>query len=227
MLALATGCAMFGVSIHDPDVVFTDLGLAVLAAWLARHLWAASGRSTLPRAGAVLLGGLASAALWGAIFHAFFPDDTATPSGYAAWVPVVLSIVVAAGAMLVLALRTLIPRLPPGVRVSLVATYATGFLAAALLGDQSFGTIVRFYLPSVILLLIGAGWQAIRGGSAGWALIALGLIISVAAALLQQAAVSIHPVYFDHNAIYHVVQGFAIVVLYLGFRRVPRSPAGA
>jgi len=218
---------MFGIPIHDPDVVFTDLGLAVLAAWLGRRLWTVSSQGTRPRAGAVLLAGLASAALWGAIFHAFFPADTATPAGYAAWVPVVLSIVVAASAMLVLALRTLIPLLPPRVRVSLVTVYAAGFLAAALLGDQSFGTIVRFYLPALILLLIGAGWRAIRGPGAGWALIALGLIISVGAALLQQAAVSVHPVYFDHNAVYHVVQGFAIVVLYLGFRRASEGPASA
>jgi hypothetical protein len=201
--------------------------LAILAACLGRALWTASGQGTLPRAGAVLLAGLASAALWGAIFHAFFPDNTATSSGFAAWVPVVLSIVVAATAMLELALRTLMPRLPPRVRPSLVATYAAGFLAVALLVDESFTTIVRFYLPVLLLLLMVAGLQAIRHRSAGWALIALGLTISVGAALLQQAEVSIHPVHFDHNAVYHVVQGFAVVALYLGFRRVPQAPPRA
>jgi hypothetical protein len=50
-------------------------------------------------------------------------------------------------------------------------------------------------------------------------LIAAGLIMSAGAAVLQQAKVSLHPDYFDHNAVYHVVQGIALVVLYLGFRR--------
>jgi hypothetical protein len=44
--------------------------------------------------------------------------------------------------------------------------------------------------------------------------------------VLQQAGVSIHPVYFDHNAVYHVVQAVAVVLLYLGFQRSPEAPAG-
>jgi hypothetical protein len=33
--------------------------------------------------------------------------------------------------------------------------------------------------------------------------------------------VALHPVYFDHNAVYHLVQSVAIVVLYLGWKRAP------
>ena len=45
-------------------------------------------------------------------------------------------------------------------------------------------------------------------------------LLSVLAALLQQARIAIHPVYFDHNALYHVVQAAALVLLYFGFRAV-------
>jgi hypothetical protein len=107
-----------------------------------------------------------------------------------------------------------------------VAVYAAGFLVVVLLVDESFTSIVRFYMPALILLLIAAGQQALRGRSTGWALIAIGLTASVGAALLQQAEVSLHPTYFDHNAVYHVVQGIALVILYLGFRRVPDAPPG-
>ena len=208
-----------GISINEPDVVFTDLGLAILAAYLGWRLWTASGIGSLARAGAVLLGGLASAAFWGAIFHAFFPADTATLPGFIAWIPVAVSIIVAGATMLELGLRFLVPALPAPVRRSIVATYAAGFAVVVLLLDESFTSIVRFYLPPLILLLAAAGHQAIRGRNAGWTRIALGLIISVGAALLQQAEVSIHSLYFDHNAVYHVVQSVAIVFLYLGFRR--------
>ena len=212
------------IPIHDPDVVLTDLGLAILAVYLGRRLWTEPGRGALSKAGAVLLGGLASAAFWGAIFHAFFPADTATFAGFVAWIPVVLSITVAAATMLELALRILMPRLAQRVRRTVVAAYAATFLAVVLLVDESFTSIVGFYVPALILLLIAAGQQAIRDRSTGWALIGIGLTISLGAALLQQAEVSIHPVYFDHNAVYHVVQGMALVVLYLGFRRVPEAP---
>jgi len=211
-----------GVRANDPDVVLTDLGLALLAGWLGWRLGTAPGRGSLAKAGAVLLGGLASAALWGAIFHAFFPGDTATPAGFIAWIPVALSILVVAATLLELGLRILAPGLAPPVRRSTVAAYAAPFAAVALLVDQSFTSIVRFYLPALVLFLVAAVRQAIRSGSAGWRLIAVGVTVSAGAAVLQQARVSLHPVYFDHNAVYHVVQGFAVVLLYLGFREGER-----
>ena len=85
-----------GISIPKPDVVFTDLGLAILGAYLGWRLWTARGEGMLPRTGVVVVGGLASAAFWGAIFHAFFPANTATPAGFMAWIPVALSILVVA-----------------------------------------------------------------------------------------------------------------------------------
>jgi hypothetical protein len=219
--------ALLRIPIHEPDVVFTDLGLAVLAAYLGRRLWTASRQSELPRAGAVLMGALASAALWGAIFHAFFPEETATPLGFLAWLPVALSILIAAAIMLELGLRILVPRLPPRVRRSIVAIYAVAFAVVLLLVDESFTSIVRFYLPALLLLLIAAGQQAARSRSVGWTLIASGLVMSAGAAFLQQTGVSIHPVYFDHNAVYHVLQGIALVFLYLGFGRAHEESAGA
>jgi hypothetical protein len=219
--------ALLGIPIHEPDVVFTDLGLAVLATYLARRLWTAFGQSELPRAGAILMGALASAALWGAIFHAFFPDETATLPGYIAWLPVALSILIAAATMLELGLRILVPRLRSRVRRSIVAIYGVAFAAVVLLVDESFTSLVRFYIPALVLLLIAAGQQATRSRSVAWTLIASGLITSVGAAVLQQARVSIHSVYFDHNAVYHVIQGVALVFLYLGFRRAHEGSAGA
>jgi hypothetical protein len=175
----------------------------------------------LPKAGAVLLGGLASAAFWGAIFHAFFPEDTATLAGFIAWIPVVLSILVVAATLLELALRILAPWLGQAVRRAIVAIYAVAFVGTVLLVDESFSTIVRFYGPALLLFLIAALWRAIRSGSRGWMLIAAAFIVSAGAAVLQQAQVSLHPVYFDHNAVYHAVQAVAVVLLYFGFRRSP------
>lgn len=213
-------------TIHDPDVVLTDVGLAILGAYLARRLWTMPGGKTLARAGALLMGALASAALWGAIFHAFFPAGTTTLSGSLAWSPVVLSIVLAAAVMLELALRILLPQLSLGTRRYIVMTYTASFAAVALLLDRSFTSIVYFYVPVLLLLLFVAWQQAIRSRSAGWTLVATGLLMSAGAAVLQQARVAIHPVYFDHNALYHVVQAVALVVLYLGWLRASAEAAG-
>ena len=215
---------LLGVTIHDPDVALTDLGLAILGAYLSWRLWSAPGRPTLLRSGAILMGGLASAALWGAVFHAFFPAGTATLPGFLAWVPVALSIVVAASVMLDLSLRLLLPRIQSGVRRSIVATYAVAFAGVVLLLNESFSSIVYFYTPALALLLMAAGQQAIRSRDTGWTLITIGLVMSASAAVLQLARVAVHPVYFDHNAVYHVVQGIALVFLYCGWRRASLPP---
>jgi hypothetical protein len=209
------------MTIHDPDVALTDLALAILSAYLGWRLWSRSDNRELQKAGALLLGALASAALWGAIFHGFFPAGTATLSGSLAWKPVALSIVVAAATMLDLGLGLLLPRLPPRFRWYVVLTYAICFAAVVIFLDDSFTRIVYFYVPTLILLLLASARQVVHNRSGGWTLILAGLLLSAGAAILQQARVALHPVYFDHNAVYHLVQSIAIVLLYRGWRRAP------
>jgi len=212
---------------HEPAVVLTDLVLAVLGAVLC---WRLRGL------GRVILGGLASAAFWGAIFHAFFPAKTATTAGFIAWLPVAFSILVVAASLLDMALSILVARLTPGgspgggktkIRRAFVVLYSILFAGVVLFIDESFATIVLLYGPTLVLGLAAAAFEAIRTRSRGgaWALVALGLTLSAAAAMLQQAGVALHPVYFDHNAVYHVVQAAALVVLYLGFREPRTDPA--
>src|SRR6185312_4719818 len=110
-------------------------------------------------------------------------------------------------------------------RRAIVVAYALVFAGVVLLVDESFTSIVRFYLPALLLLLLGAIVQAVRGRDRAWGLIAAGLLVSIAAAWIQQARVAIHPVYFDHNAVYHVVQCVALVFIYLGFRGIPQAVA--
>jgi hypothetical protein len=205
-------------ALHDPDVVLTDVGLALLGAYLGWRLWRASSGMKLRKAGAVLMAALASAALWGAIFHAFFPQGTGTRTGRLAWMPVSLSIVAASATMFNLALRIMAPGLAPHIRRCGVAAYGASFAAVVLLVDNSYRSIVSFYVPALLLLLLASGQQLIRQGGWGWTLITTGLLLSGAAAVLQQLRVSIHPVYFDHNAVYHVVQSIALVFLYFGWR---------
>jgi hypothetical protein len=217
------------IAVHEPDVAFTDLGLAVLGAYFAWRLAIDPARRALTRSGAVVMGGLASAALWGAVFHAFFPAKTKTPAGHAVWALVALSIVLVASALLDLGLSLLASWIGAALRKSLVAVYAIGFAITVVLLDDSFTSIVCFYAPTLVLVLVAAADQAIRTRSSGWALVVAGFAVSIAAAVLQQAKVAVHPTYFNHNAVYHVVQGAALVLLYKGFRCAPSAgvPAGA
>src|SRR5258705_13761438 len=89
---------------HEPAVVLTDLALAILGAVLGWRL-----RGT----GAFVLGGLASAAFWGAIFPGFFPARPSPPLGFVAWVPGPASIMWAPGALSHMGPPVFVPRHPP------------------------------------------------------------------------------------------------------------------
>lgn len=143
------------------------------------------------------------------------------------WIPVALSLLVVGATLLDLGLRGLLPRLAAPKRRVIVATYSVAFAAVVLLVDESFSTIVRFYGPAVVFFLIAAAREAMRSRALGWKLVTAGLTVTIGAAVIQQTRVAIHPVYFDHNAVYHLVQGCAVVLLYLGFRRSSLASASA
>lgn len=211
------------MTLNEPDVVYTDLGLALLGAYLAWRLW--RHRSALARAGVVIMAALSSAAFFGAVFHAFFPSDTETRAGFFAWIPVSLSIIVVSCTLLSLALRVLAPPLAARVRRMLVAAYCVSFAFVVLFVDETYGTIVRFHAPTLVLFLIAAVREALRHHARAWWLLAAAFALSILAAVLQQSRVALHPVYFDHNALYHVLQGIALVLLYFGFKRATADTA--
>ena len=209
------------MTIHDPDVVFTDLGLALLGGWLAWRLSRVPGHASMARSGVLIMAALASAALWGALFHAFFPAGTATRAGFVAWMPVALSIAVIGAALLALALQVAAPGVSRSPRRLIAGAYFAAFALTVLLVDESYRTIVCFYAPVVLLFLLVAVREAMRTGSSGWTLIAASFAVSLLAAAVQQARIALHPEYFDHNAVYHVLQAIALVLLYRGFLRAP------
>lgn len=209
---------LLGTTIHEADVALTDVGLFLLGGWIATRLWAIRAPGTVARDGALINAALAVAALGGALFHAFFPAKVATAGGRAIWLLTTSAIAVATGAMLALALRLLRPTLSMRVRRTLAVVIVVAFIATIAFVDPSYGTVVRFYGPVLLLLLVAAA-RAARGPTpTGWSAVTLGLLLSVVAALLQQQRIALDPVWFDHNAVYHVVQAVALVVLARGLR---------
>lgn len=209
---------LFGLTIHEADVALTDAGLALLGAWIAWQLWHHPSRGDVQGDGARINAALAVAALCGAIYHAAFPAVDGVRGGRSVWIATTTAIALATGSMLILAMRLLVPRLEQ-------RTLIAGVLVAAFVGtiafvDPSYRTVVLFYGPVLLLLLVASVREARRSGHGGWWRIVAGLVLSVVAAGLQQARVALHPVYADHNALYHLVQAVALLVLYRGLRAV-------
>ena len=88
------------------------------------------------------------------------------------------------------------------------------------LGNDEFQLAIANYLPPALVALF-AFWRArSNAGPARPELAALGMALSLAAAGLQHFRIAIHPRYFDHNVVYHVVSGLALGLIYVGVRRL-------
>jgi hypothetical protein len=47
--------------------------------------------------------------------------------------------------------------------------------------------------------------------------------LSFVAAAVQQTETSLHPLYFNHNALYHLIQAFALLLIFLAARGLLRK----
>jgi hypothetical protein len=67
----------------------------------------------------------------------------------------------------------------------------------------------------LVLLLV----RAARDGHRNAMLAGGAIVLMLAAAVLQQLHVGLHPRWFNHNALYHLLEGIALAVLFVALRR--------
>ncbi len=201
---------------YEPAVALTDFVLtlecAVLFVLLRR-----GAKSPLRSAFLSMFAATAVAALLGRLVHAFLPDETTLAYGIA-WRATLLII----GAAAVSAFLAGAYLLFPAERVPLLRKIAAGSYLAYLLWlffvSMKFRVAIAYYLPATVLLLIA--FLVVRRRREGAMIGAVGVLLTLIAAAIQQARIGIHPVYFNHDAVYHVVEMVALWLLFLGARGV-------
>jgi len=85
---------------------------------------------------------------------------------------------------------------------------------------QSFLIAIIIYLPATILTLIGFTKFNKERKNKNISFGIFGLYLSLFAPLIQQLKISIHPVFFTHNAVYHVIVMIALFLFFKGVTRV-------
>ena len=205
----------------EPAVALTDYLLAGECGLFA--LLIGKGASANPRfrdGWVVFFAALGAASLLGGTVHGFFQGAASAP-GALLW----------KGTMLVMGLATMAcwrlgagmlseGAIPGWIRPALVVQFLT-YAAVVLWISQSFWVAILNYLPAILSLLF-ASWRFHRKHRIpGLPLISLGLAATLVASAIQQLRIGVHPRFFDHNTLYHVMVGAALVVLFLGVRRQP------
>ena len=194
----------------EPDVTLTDYALALECAVFCVLLLRGGGWDVLRRWWAVFFASVGLAALIGGTVHGFLPGNAAL------WTATMLTLGVTSLAgwyigSLLLGMRWLRP-----VAVVLLGIYA----GIVLFVNSTFVVAIAMYLPATVFLLLAmvARYATTRDRAAATGVV--GLLLTFAAAAVQQLRIGLHPVYFNHNALYHVIQFVALWMIFVAARGV-------
>jgi hypothetical protein len=198
----------------EPDVALTDYALAAECALFSYLIYFRNRPASRVRLWfGVFFASLGLASLFGGTVHGFFLDQASV--GYRMLWPATMLAIGGATLAAWLAGAVALPS-QRAARIVVMAALAQsvvygGFVLA---GAHDFTVAVMNYLPASIFLLALFAVRYARQPD-GRALVGLsGIVSTFIAAGVQQAGVGLHPVYFNHNAFYHLIQGLALFLIF-------------
>lgn len=207
----------------EPDVTLTDFALAAeCAIFCALALrWPAS-NLRLRYWWVVLFASIGLGSLLGGIVHGFVEPG---PTSETLWRATLLALGLTTLATWAIGahmqFREPAATWVRGAAIAQVVIYS----AVVLFVSSSFIVAIATYVPATVFLLVVMILTYRRAPHRSLAYGIGGLVLTFVAAAVQQLRIAIHPVYFNHNALYHVIQGVALFLIFLGARRVSTLPA--
>ncbi len=206
------------IELTRPAVSLTDFALAlecsVFGVLLARRT---ATDQLLRKWFVVFFASIAAASMLGGITHGFFEYSTSPIRG-ALWTATLLSILVTSFATWSIA--AILQLEPPAAR------WVRGFALAQILVlsvvvlfiSREFVIAIVAYLPATVFFLIAVilAYRRRRDPALAWGVAGLALTFAGAGVLLLKVA--LHPVYLDHNTLYHIIQFVALWMIYRSAR---------
>jgi hypothetical protein len=204
----------------EPDVSLTDFALALESAAFVAMLWRGHCHS-VGRASWFLLyfASAALASLCGGLVHGFFLDSGTL--GHAVfWTATLLAIGINAFAAWAIGARLLLSQPVARWIITVALLLFVVYVGFVFLGADTFRVAIWVGLPAALFLLASL-WHMHRSQRRAGALVAAaGIGVTLAAMLVQQIGLGLHPTYFNHNAAAHVVQAVALGLFFVGSRRL-------
>jgi hypothetical protein len=198
----------------EPAVTLTDYALAIECAIFVFALARLDARDRELRFWfVVFFASISVASLLGGTVHGFFLPAS-SPGRAVLWPATLLAILVTSlAAWDIGAVLQLDERKAAIVRRLAFAQLAL-FALIILFVRRSFYVAIIAYLPSTVFLLCALLTTYRRRPDPGvrWGI--TGLALTLAGAAVQQLHIGIHPTYFNHNALYHVIQGAALWMIF-------------
>ena len=206
------------------DVSLTDYGLAAECLWFAYRMvrLRVTAASSLPLLFAAFYFSIAIAAVAGGTVHGFFLDESS--HGYSILWPLTL-MVVGVTALCGVEIGSALQFSRPIARYINAAAVAIflAYCVVVLFFRRDFRVAVLDYVPALVFLGVTFLFAYRRRNQPRLLIGFIGVCTMLFAAAAQQAKIGIHPVYFDHNALYHVLQGIALFMVFLAARESSKS----
>ncbi len=202
------------MTLLEPDVALTDFGLAIECAGMAAWLhWRAPAGRPLRRWFVIFFAALGIGALLGGITHGFLPDIQSTIYRVT-WNATLLVIGITALSAWAIGARLLFSK-SAAKRVSVLAGSSFAMYAATVLFlSQSFAVAIVYYMPAAVFLLIAFVLTYLRRHGNYLVAGIAGLALSFAAAAIQQSETGLVSLGLTHNALYHLVQAAALLLIF-------------
>lgn len=202
------------MTLLEPAVALTDLGLAVEGAVLAALVNRARTTDAVLQGWFVLFfAALALAAFFGFVAHGFIVHKMSLAHRLV-WRAVLLAIGVVSlaawtiGARLVFSARA-------ATLITTLVTLAFVAYAVLVLGHQrSFVVAVIAYLPATLFLLGAFLLRQRRAPTPHLGAGVAGLLLTLVAAAVQHFGIGLNPVWLNHNALYHLIQALGLWLIY-------------
>lgn len=213
------------MTLLEPDVTLTDFALAVECAWFA--IWLQRNRiggEPFGLAFIVFFCAVGVAALLGGISHGFLTDPQYWLS-WIVWRGTLVTIGVAAFASWTIGARLCLSEKATKWVTNLAAAVFALYAAFVLFINQSFLVAIAHYLPAAAFLLLAFVLAHRRKPSAFLLAGIAGVWLTFVAAGVQQGGIGLHPSYFNHNALYHLIQAVGLFLIFLAARGLIRTPA--
>ena len=210
------------MTLLEPDVALTDFGLAIECACMAAWLhWRASANRPLRKWFVIFFAALGIGALFGGITHGFLPDIQSTIYRVT-WITTLLTIGITALSGWAIGARLLFSESIAKRVLILIGLSFAVYAVIVLFFSQSFAVAIVYYVPAAVFLLIAFVLTYLRRHRYYLVAGIAGLVLSFAAAAIQQTETGIVALGLTHNALYHLVQAVALLLIFsaaCGFSR--------
>lgn len=204
----------------EPDVTLTDYLLAIESFLLAALLVAQpAGRPDLQRWFVVFFMATGMASVLGGTVHGFF---VAQPSraGRVLWRATLISIGIAAASGWMIGTALLWRDAHLNLIFWIVAAQLIGYAMVVVAINDAFWVAMVNYLPSTTFLIVAYS-TTYRASPNGALTVGLaGLALTLVAGLVQRMRIALHPIYFNHNAVFHVLHGVSLFLIFSSGRHL-------